>query len=291
MNARHSAWHSAAAAGCARCICAGMASHGCSPAAWRLAVPWKTRASICGACAAARWATCCSATRPLPAARSKPCATLTPGCPPRCSRPSSGPDAPASAAASWTCWSPRSFCLRSGKPHSATADRPYDTFYSGALPMYQKLLQSSNRLHPRAFDFIQLMRLDRPIGTYLQLWPTLGALWTAGEGSPSVKNTIIFVLAVILMRAAGCVINDFADRNFDGHVSRTKNRPLATGKVTTKQAWILFAVLVALSFALVLLTNAATIWLSFGALAVASLYPFMKRYTHYPQVVLGAAFS
>ena len=157
--------------------------------------------------------------------------------------------------------------------------------------MYQKLLQSSNRLHPRAWDFIQLMRLERPIGTYLLLWPTLWALWIAGEGSPSVKNVVIFVLGVILMRAAGCVINDFADRNFDGHVSRTKGRPLATGKVTSKEAWILFAVLVALSFGLVLLTNAATVWLSFGALGVAALYPFMKRYTYYPQVVLGAAFS
>jgi len=96
--------------------------------------------------------------------------------------------------------------------------------------MFQKLLQSSNRLHPRAWDFIQLMRLDRPIGTYLLLWPTLWALWIAGEGSPSVKNVVIFVLGVILMRAAGCVINDFADRNFDGHVSRTKGRPLATGR-------------------------------------------------------------
>lgn len=157
--------------------------------------------------------------------------------------------------------------------------------------MFQKLLQSSNRLHPRAWDFIQLMRLDRPIGTYLLLWPTLWALWIAGEGSPSVKNIVIFVLGVILMRAAGCVINDFADRNFDGHVSRTKGRPLATGKVTPKEAWILFAVLVALSFGLVLLTNAMTVWLSFGALGVAALYPFMKRYTYYPQVVLGAAFS
>jgi len=157
--------------------------------------------------------------------------------------------------------------------------------------MYQKLLQSSNRLHPRAWDFIQLMRLDRPIGTYLLLWPTLWALWIAGEGSPSAKNIVIFVLGVILMRAAGCVINDFADRNLDGHVSRTKGRPLATGRVTSKEAWILFAVLVALSFGLVLLTNTATVLLSFGALGVASLYPFMKRYTYYPQVVLGAAFS
>jgi 4-hydroxybenzoate polyprenyltransferase len=157
--------------------------------------------------------------------------------------------------------------------------------------MYQKILQSSNRLHPRAWDFIQLMRLERPIGTYLLLWPTLWALWIAAEGVPSAKNLFIFVTGVILMRAAGCVINDFADRNFDGHVDRTKGRPLATGKITSREAWTLFAVLLALSFGLVLLTNAPTIWLSFGAVAVASLYPFMKRFTYYPQVVLGAAFS
>lgn len=157
--------------------------------------------------------------------------------------------------------------------------------------MYTQLLQSFNRLHPRAWDFVQLMRLDKPIGIYLLLWPTLAALWIAGEGAPSVAHVAIFTLGVILMRSAGCVINDFADRNFDGHVARTRTRPLATGKVRVKEAWLLFAVLVALSFGLVLLTNAVTVWLSFGALAVAALYPFMKRYTYYPQVVLGAAYS
>ena len=157
--------------------------------------------------------------------------------------------------------------------------------------MYTQLLQSFNRLHPRAWDFIQLVRLDKPIGIYLLLWPTLAALWIAGEGTPSVANVVIFTLGVILMRSAGCVINDFADRNFDGHVARTRSRPLASGKVRVKEAWLLFAVLVALSFGLVLLTNAVTVWLSFGALAVAALYPFMKRYTYYPQVVLGAAYS
>lgn len=157
--------------------------------------------------------------------------------------------------------------------------------------MYTQLLQSFNRLHPRAWDFVQLMRLDKPIGIYLLLWPTLAALWIAGEGAPSIAHVAIFTLGVILMRSAGCVINDFADRNFDGHVARTRTRPLATGKVRVKEAWLLFAVLVALSFGLVLLTNAVTVWLSFGALAVAALYPFMKRYTYYPQVVLGAAYS
>ena len=157
--------------------------------------------------------------------------------------------------------------------------------------MYIRLLQSLNHLHPRTWDFLQLMRMDKPIGIYLLLWPTLWALWIAAEGVPSLKNLLIFVTGVVLMRAAGCVINDYADRHFDGHVSRTKARPLASGKVTAREALILFAVLVALSFALVLLTNATTVWLSFGALGVAALYPFMKRYTYYPQVVLGTAFS
>ncbi|MFJ3483931.1 4-hydroxybenzoate octaprenyltransferase [Pseudomonas sp. NPDC090202] len=157
--------------------------------------------------------------------------------------------------------------------------------------MYLSLLKSLNRLHPRAWDFIQLMRIDKPIGIYLLLWPTLWALWIAGKGSPSLGNVLIFVVGVFLMRAAGCVINDFADRKVDGHVKRTELRPLASGKVSSKEALMLFAVLVGLSFVLVLLTNATTIWLSFGGLALAACYPFMKRYTYYPQVVLGAAFS
>lgn len=154
----------------------------------------------------------------------------------------------------------------------------------------QKII-GTTRPSSRIKDFVQLTRLDKPIGIYLLLWPTLWALWIAGEGRPSLKNVIIFVLGVALMRSAGCVINDFADRNFDGHVSRTKARPLATGRITTKEALIAFAVLVGLSFVLVLFTNAITIWMSFGALGIAALYPFMKRYTYYPQVVLGAAFS
>ncbi|WP_109514418.1 4-hydroxybenzoate octaprenyltransferase [Pseudomonas ovata] len=157
--------------------------------------------------------------------------------------------------------------------------------------MYLSLLKSLNRLNPRAWDFVQLTRIDKPIGIYLLLWPTLWALWIAGNGSPSLANVLIFVIGVFLMRAAGCVINDFADRKVDGHVKRTQQRPLASGKVTSREALVLFAVLVTLSFLLVLLTNAATLWLSFGGLALAACYPFMKRYTYYPQVVLGAAFS
>ncbi len=153
------------------------------------------------------------------------------------------------------------------------------------------LIKPLQRVHPRALDFIQLMRLDRPIGTYLLLWPTLWALWLAAEGMPNIKVLVIFVVGVILMRAAGCVINDYADRNFDGHVSRTRQRPLATGRISAREALILFAILTGLSGLLVLLTNALTIKLAFVGIALAAIYPFCKRFTFYPQVVLGAAFS
>lgn len=157
--------------------------------------------------------------------------------------------------------------------------------------MFVALIKPLARLHPRAWDFIQLTRMDKPIGIYLLLWPTLWALWMASGGVPSAKNLVIFILGTVLMRAAGCVINDFADRKLDGHVERTKARPLATGKITVREAWITFFLLLGASFLLVLCTNSQTIWLSFGGAAVAALYPFMKRYTYYPQVVLGAAFS
>ena len=157
--------------------------------------------------------------------------------------------------------------------------------------MYQSFLLALNRVHPRTWDFVQLMRLEKPIGIYLLLWPTLWALWVASKGVPDLKWLLIFVLGTLFMRAAGCVINDYADRHFDGHVARTRGRPLADGRVTPREALILFAVLVALSFVLVLFANLTTILLSFGGLALAACYPFMKRYTYYPQVVLGAAFS
>ncbi|NMZ96107.1 4-hydroxybenzoate octaprenyltransferase [Pseudomonas lundensis] len=157
--------------------------------------------------------------------------------------------------------------------------------------MYVRLLKSLNRLNPRAWDFIQLTRMDKPIGIYLLLWPTLWALWIAAKGVPSLNNLLIFVFGVILTRAGGCVINDFADRKVDGHVKRTEQRPLVSGKISSKEALVFFALLMGVSFLLVLCTNATTIWLSFGGLALAASYPFMKRYTYYPQVVLGAAFS
>jgi 4-hydroxybenzoate polyprenyltransferase len=139
--------------------------------------------------------------------------------------------------------------------------------------------------------YIRLMRLDKPIGTFLLLWPTLWALWFATHGQPDPFILIVFVAGVFLMRAAGCVINDFADRKVDGKVKRTAHRPLATGEITSKQALLLFFALIVLAFALVLTLDWKTIVLSIVALFLAALYPFMKRYTHLPQVFLGAAFG
>jgi 4-hydroxybenzoate polyprenyltransferase len=139
--------------------------------------------------------------------------------------------------------------------------------------------------------YLKLMRFDRPIGTLLLLWPTWWALWLAAEGFPRWDLLLIFSAGVFLMRSAGCVINDYADRDFDGGVARTAQRPLATGAVDKREALLLFAVLCGAAFVLVLFTNRATILLSLVAVALAALYPFMKRYTHLPQVVLGAAFG
>jgi len=148
-----------------------------------------------------------------------------------------------------------------------------------------------SNLSARFPAYWQLMRFDRPIGTLLLLWPTLWSLWLAAEGFPPWHLLLIFTLGVTLMRAAGCVINDFADRKVDGHVKRTQSRPLVTGRVTTREAIRLFAGLSLISFIMVLFTNKLTILLSFGGVALAFCYPFVKRYSHLPQVVLGAAFS
>ncbi|GEA52890.1 4-hydroxybenzoate octaprenyltransferase [Vibrio inusitatus NBRC 102082] len=139
--------------------------------------------------------------------------------------------------------------------------------------------------------YYQLMRMDRPIGSLLLLWPTLWALVMASEGRPQWTVLIVFCLGVFLMRSAGCVINDFADRNLDGHVERTQFRPIPSGLVSAKEALALFGVLSIISFALVLTMNTLTIQLSFVGVALAALYPFMKRFTHLPQLVLGMAFS
>lgn len=136
-----------------------------------------------------------------------------------------------------------------------------------------------------------ITRMDKPIGTYLLLWPTYWALWIASDGFPNFYLLMIFSLGVFVMRSAGCVINDLADRKVDGEVERTKNRPLVSGLMTKNEAINLFGVLIGIALGLVLTLSWPTIYLSVVALFLASLYPFMKRYTQLPQVVLGAAFS
>ncbi len=136
-----------------------------------------------------------------------------------------------------------------------------------------------------------ITRMDKPIGTYLLLWPTYWALWIASDGWPSMHLLIVFSLGVFIMRSAGCVINDYADRKIDGQVERTKNRPLVNGMMTSNEAINLFGVLIGMALGLVLTLSLPTIYLSVVAVFLAALYPFMKRYTQLPQVFLGAAFS
>jgi 4-hydroxybenzoate polyprenyltransferase len=136
-----------------------------------------------------------------------------------------------------------------------------------------------------------LARFDRPIGTLILLWPSLWALWVASDGKPDLLVLTVICLGVVLMRAAGCVINDYADRDFDPHVERTKQRPIAAGRVTPNEALVLFVVLCLVAFGLVLLLNIYTILLSFVAAFLAASYPFMKRYTQLPQAYLGIAFG
>ncbi|CAH9059339.1 4-hydroxybenzoate octaprenyltransferase [Pseudoalteromonas holothuriae] len=150
-------------------------------------------------------------------------------------------------------------------------------------------LNSLHKSHISAY--LRLMRTDRPIGTLLLLWPTYWALWLANSGVPPLGLLVIFSCGVFIMRSAGCVINDFADRKVDGAVKRTSQRPLATGEVKPGEALSLFGLLIICAFALVLMLNWQTIYLSVGALMLAACYPFMKRYTHLPQVVLGMAYS
>ena len=139
--------------------------------------------------------------------------------------------------------------------------------------------------------FVALTRLNRPIGIYLLMWPMLWAFWFAAEGVPHIPTLIIFIAGTILTRSAGCAINDYADRDFDGQVARTKLRPLASGALSAGDALLTTGTLMAGAFLLVLLTNALTIKLSLIAVLLAIIYPFTKRVTHFPQVVLGAAFA
>lgn len=146
-------------------------------------------------------------------------------------------------------------------------------------------------LTERLADYVRLMRLHRPIGAFLLLWPTLWGIWIASEGRPDPLILVVFVAGVFLMRSAGCVINDYADRDFDPFVERTRDRPLATGRVSPSEALVLFVALCLVSFGLVLLMNRLTVLLSAAAVALAVTYPFMKRYHHLPQVHLGVAFG
>jgi len=143
----------------------------------------------------------------------------------------------------------------------------------------------------RIIQYARLARMHQPIGTLLLLWPTLWALWIAGAGEPDPAVVVVFVAGVFVMRSAGCVINDFADRKVDPHVRRTMNRPIASGKVTPREALGVFAALCLVALGLVLTLNRLAVMYSFAAVALAASYPFMKRWTHLPQVHLGVAFG
>lgn len=146
-------------------------------------------------------------------------------------------------------------------------------------------------IRERLLQYAYLMRLDKPIGMLLLLWPTLWALWLAGDGHPDKKILFVFIAGVILMRSAGCALNDFADRHFDNHVRRTQQRPLASGKITEIEALILAGLLSLFAFLLVLTCNILTVKLAFIGAGLTLIYPFMKRVTHLPQIGLGIAFT
>ena len=146
-------------------------------------------------------------------------------------------------------------------------------------------------IRDRAIQYARLARVHQPIGSLLLLWPTLWALWIAGAGRPDAVVVLVFVAGVFVMRSAGCVMNDFADRRIDPHVRRTMNRPIASGRVGPREALALFAALCLVGFGLVLTLNWLAVKYSFAAVALAASYPFMKRWTYLPQVHLGVAFG
>ncbi|RUL73606.1 4-hydroxybenzoate octaprenyltransferase [Dyella choica] len=179
----------------------------------------------------------------------------------------------------------------SATPTRVQPARPADSSTRAASVLDWLLQNLPDQHRQKAHDILVLTRMDRPIGALLLLWPTWWALWLAAGDLPPWKPLIIFTLGVFAMRAAGCAINDYADRKLDPQVARTAGRPLASGRVSPREALIVFASLLVFAFLLVLLTNALTIKLSFIGAALAALYPFTKRYTDLPQVVLGAAFG
>jgi 4-hydroxybenzoate polyprenyltransferase len=157
------------------------------------------------------------------------------------------------------------------------------------LPRLARWLKPAQR--ERLDAYLQLIRFDRPVGWLLLLWPCWWGLWIAAKGTPPIGTLVIFTLGVWLTRSGGCIANDLADRWLDPQVARTQGRPLATGRVSRKEALLLLAGLMLVAFGLVLLTNRLTVYLSFGALALALSYPYLKRWTYLPQVYLGAAFG
>ena len=186
-------------------------------------------------------------------------------------------------------------------PGSHLPHRPIASHFDAAHPIDSDtrvlglLSRLVRTLPPRQREKVHaalvLTRMDRPVGALLLLWPTWWALWLASGGVPSWHVLVIFTMGVLVMRAAGCVINDFADRRLDGNVTRTAGRPIVSGRITPCAALGVFAGLLLLAFVLVLLTNRLTIYMAFVGAALATVYPFTKRWTHLPQVVLGAAFG
>lgn len=174
-----------------------------------------------------------------------------------------------------------------------------DVLRLALMEFLQKVLSSTNfwlranypEFHSKLPALIELTRLNKPIGITLLLWPTIGALWIAANGFPSIDLLVIFILGTVVMRSAGCCVNDFADYNIDGKVGRTESRPLINGSLRRQDALYCFLVLSLVGFLLVLFTNIETILLSLGAVALIALYPFVKRFSNLPQVILGVAFS
>ena len=175
---------------------------------------------------------------------------------------------------------------------TSASERPADTSTRSIKVIDWLLAYLPEKYRGRTREYLVLMRMDRPIGALLLLWPTWWALWFAANDFPPPGALLIFTLGVFVMRSAGCVINDYADHGWlDANVERTRGRPMAAGRVSKKEALLLFGGLLAFAFVLVLFTNALTIKLSFVGAALAAFYPFSKRYTHLAQVVLGAAFG
>jgi len=174
-----------------------------------------------------------------------------------------------------------------------TIERSYKNTKSCLLKKQQDFLQAlkQSKSYKKALLYSQLTRINKPIGILLLLWPTLIALWIAAKGLPDYSVLFVFVMGVILMRSAGCAINDYADRHIDGKVKRTNQRPLATGTITEKEALLVFSSLSLMAFILVLFMNTLTILMSLIGVLLAVSYPFMKRYHYLPQVHLGAAFG